>query len=347
MTAAPGSVGPDDAARFPDGDVLVLRALGLGDALTGIAPLRGVRRAWPRRRIVLAAPAGVGGWLRSLGVVDAVLPTAAVDSLDGVRLDPAGLRPGHVAVNLHGRGPQSHRVLAETGPARLVAFANADAGHDGPPWRAGEHEVARWCRLVSWAGGPCDAADLRLPTPGGPRTAVVLHPGAASPARRWPVRRWSALARRLVEAGHRVLLTGSAAEAGLCTQVIAGAASAGATSGASMDPPGADAPAVSSLAGRLDLPGLADVVGRARLLVCGDTGVAHLATALGTPSVLLFGPVSPAAWGPAVDPHLHTVLWHGDGAGDPHAHAVDPALEAIGTDEAWDAVERALAAVAA
>ena len=91
---------------------------------------------------------------------------------------------------------------------------------------------------------------------------------------------------------------------------------------------------VRSLAGTLDLPGLADVVGRARLLVCGDTGVAHLATALGTPSVLLFGPVSPARWGPAVDPHLHTVLWHGDGAGDPHGPEVDPALAAVTALEA-------------
>ncbi|GAA1625286.1 glycosyltransferase family 9 protein [Georgenia ruanii] len=342
-TAAAGQGGPD-------GDVLVLRALGLGDALTGIAPLRGVRRAWPRRRIVLAAPAGVGGWLRGLGVVDAVLPTTAVETLDGVRLDPAGLRPGHVAVNLHGRGPQSHRVLAATHPARLVAFANAEAGHDGPPWRTGEHEVTRWCRLVRSAGGACDAEDLRLPVPPGPRTTVVLHPGAASAARRWPVRRWSALARRLVAAGHQVLLTGSAGEADVCGEVLAGASAGGTpveASGAAPANGPRTTPPIRSLTGTLDLSDLADVVGRARLVVCGDTGVAHLATALGTPSVLLFGPVSPAAWGPAVDPHLHTVLWHGDGAGDPHGTTVDPALAAIGADEAWAAVERALAAVAA
>ncbi len=47
--------------------------------------------------------------------------------------------------------------------------------------------------------------------------------------------------------------------------------------------------------GRLGLGGLAGRVASARLLVCGDTGVAHLATACGTPSVLLFGPTDPRA----------------------------------------------------
>ena len=53
--------------------VLALRALGLGDALTGIPALRGLRRAFPGARILLAAPAGLGTWLRDLGVVDGVV----------------------------------------------------------------------------------------------------------------------------------------------------------------------------------------------------------------------------------------------------------------------------------
>ncbi|WP_366246761.1 glycosyltransferase family 9 protein [Cellulomonas sp. 73-145] len=59
---------------------------------------------------------------------------------------------------------------------------------------------------------------------------------------------------------------------------------------------GAAAPAshlIESRAGTLTIPALADVVAHAAVLTCGDTGVAHLATALGTPSVLLFGPTPP------------------------------------------------------
>jgi ADP-heptose:LPS heptosyltransferase len=62
-------------------------------------------------------------------------------------------------------------------------------------------------------------------------------------------------------------------------------------------------------------------------VVCGDTGIAHLATAFGTPSVVLFGPVSPALWGPPARP-WHRVLWAG-GVGDPHARDPDPGLLSI------------------
>ena len=350
------------AARPPAGPgvptVLALRALGLGDALTGVPALRGLRRAFPGHRLVLAAPAAVGGWLRDLGVVDAVLPASGLEPL---RWDGGA---GHVAVNLHGRGPQSHDVLRATRPGRLVAFAEPGTGHaaglgtrpgtlpgalpgalpgtghDGPAWRADEHEVDRWCRLVRSVGGRCDREDLRLAVGAGtPATGpaagayAVLHPGAASGARRWPVDRWAAVAARLVDRGVDVVVTGGPAEVGLAAEVVAGLPPARAR----------------SLAGTLDLPGLARTVAAARLLVCGDTGVAHVGTAVGTPSVLLFGPTPPQWWGPAVDADRHTVLWHGDPArpGDPHGDAVDPALAAITAEEVLAAAERLLGAVRA
>jgi len=73
--------------------------------------------------------------------------------------------------------------------------------------------------------------------------------------------------------------------------------------------------------------------------VCGDTGVAHLATALGTPSVVLFGPTSPARWGPPPDRAIHQVLWAGR-TGDPHASRPDPGLLAIGENEVLQALTR-------
>ncbi|MBO3102884.1 glycosyltransferase family 9 protein [Cellulomonas sp. zg-ZUI168] len=300
-------------------DVLVLRALGLGDALTGIPALRGVRRAWPDRRLVLAAPEVVGRWLQGLGLVDEVLDTV------GLLAPLRWVGRQHVAVNLHGRGPQSHALLAETRPSRLVAFATPD--HSGPAWRPDEHEVDRWCRLVRSAGGACDRDDLRLHVGAVRSTEALLHPGAASAARRWPAERWAVVARHLADRGVPVTLTGGPAEQGLCEHVRAHAG------------PGV------RLAGRLSLAGLAARVAGARLLVCGDTGVAHLATATGTPSVLVFGPTPPLWWGPAIDADLHPVLWHGNGSavGDPHGTVLDPALDAIGTDEVVTAVDALLA----
>lgn len=291
-----------------------------------------------------------------------------------LRAHPDVLPPGRcvdLAANLHGRGPQSTRalraVLDERGSpaALLIGHRCATAGvDDGPEWDDEAAEVDRWVRLVVAAGGPCSADDLVLPPAGsgvgggtspGPWAgadedegadevgvdlrrlagAVVLHPGAASGSRRWPADRWAALAAQLLADGHRVVLTGAGAEADLTGEVArrTRATSAGAVRTGGPDD---DAGRLVDLAGRCDLEQLADVVARARALVCGDTGVAHLATAVRTPSVLLFGPTSPAAWGPAVDRDRHAVLWPAPDAGyrgDPHAAAVDPVLARTGVGD--------------
>jgi ADP-heptose:LPS heptosyltransferase len=106
-------------------------------------------------------------------------------------------------------------------------------------------------------------------------------------------------------------------------------------------------PGVTDRCGLDDLPRLAERVGVASLLVCGDTGVAHLATALGTPSVLLFGPVSPALWGPRIDVHLHRVLWpeagQDDGRpGDPHGAHLDPRLARTTVEQVLEAAHELL-----
>jgi ADP-heptose:LPS heptosyltransferase len=72
--------------------------------------------------------------------------------------------------------------------------------------------------------------------------------------------------------------------------------------------------------------------------------MAHLASAYRRPSVVLFGPVSPALWGPPPRAArgggpLHAVLWHGDGAGDPWGTSLDPALARITVDEVTAALD--------
>jgi ADP-heptose:LPS heptosyltransferase len=81
------------------------------------------------------------------------------------------------------------------------------------------------------------------------------------------------------------------------------------------------------------------MVASARLVVSGDTGVAHLATAYGRPSVVLFGPASPRIWGPPAGGR-HIALWHGDTEREVLTDAPDPALLAITVDEVLDAVTR-------
>jgi ADP-heptose:LPS heptosyltransferase len=222
-------------------------------------------------------------------------------------LDPR-LHGADLLVNLHGRGPQSTAVARAARPRTLIAF-----GAPGPEWRENEHEVARWCRLLTESGIPADSTRLDLPAPPLPdelahaRGATVIHPGAASPARRWPPERFAIVARHQAA----VVITGSAGERELALHV---AALAG-------------LPETAVLAGRTDLATLAAVVGAAGRVICGDTGLAHLATALGTPSILLFGPTSPDTWGPPRNGR-HRVLWAGR-TGDPHGTTPDPGLLSI------------------
>ncbi|MBO4209604.1 glycosyltransferase family 9 protein [Micromonospora echinofusca] len=281
--------------------ILALRALGVGDLATAVPALRALRAAYPRRELVLATPGWLGPLVDLVGGVDRIVPT---DGLD--QPIPVSGRP-ELAVNLHGRGPRSHRRLAATGPARLLAHRCPAAGHpDGPPWRADDHEVDRWCRLLGWYGIPADPTDLDLTRPDPERTPAgvsIVHPGSKEPAKRWPPDRFAAVARELTGRGHRVVLTGSADERSLAGRVAAAAG----------------LPEAAVLAGRTDVGELAALVAHARLVVSGDTGVAHLATAYRTPSVVLFGPVPPARWGPPADRPWHRALWAGDRTPAPSA----------------------------
>jgi len=302
--------------------IVVLRGLGLGDLVTVAPPLRTLRSAYPRARLVLFAPA-VYSDLAALAGVD--------ETVDHSGLDPLpwdGPRPS-LAVNLHGRGPESSRLLAELAPERLIAFRHSrvPVTAAGPPWRPREHEVARWCRLLHHHGLAADPRALRLDSPGVssplPPGAVVVHPGAATTGRRWPAERFAATVRRIEEDGHVVALVGADSERRLCEDVARAAGG----------------PTIV-LAGRTTVAELAAVVSEAAAVVCNDSGVAHLASAYGTPSVVLFGPTSPSEWGPPSDgPHI--ALWKGL-RGDPRAAELHPGLEQITVAEVTAAVRSLL-----
>jgi ADP-heptose:LPS heptosyltransferase len=213
---------PDPA---PDGrpTLIALRALGLGDFLTGLPALRGLAAAFPGHRRLVAAPAALVPLAALSGAVDGVVPVEPL-----APLPPAAHRPD-IAVNLHGSGPQSHGVMLAARPKRLLAFAHREVPESagGPPWPGpGVHEVVRWCSLLGAYGIPADPDRLDLPAPAGvplpPEAygATIVHPGAASPARRWPPERWAAVARAEADAGRPVFVTAGPGEADLARTVV-------------------------------------------------------------------------------------------------------------------------------
>ena len=143
--------------------------------------------------------------------------------------------------------------------------------------------------VPSAAGVASGAALLARAAPGASRWAVMAPRSAYGPAREWPAERFAALARVLIARGDTVLVCGTAAESATCREVAARV--------------GAGAVCV---AGETDLPTLAALVARASLAVCNDSGLAHLAGAVGTPTVTLYGSTS-SAWTAALGPRVRIV----------------------------------------
>jgi ADP-heptose:LPS heptosyltransferase len=300
--------------------MLVLRALKLGDLLVAVPALTALRRRWPGHRIVLAT----SGWLAPIvdlvDAVDALLPTPGLSR-------PLDVAAGTVdiAVNLHGRGPESGALLEAVRPVRLIAHA-PDAP-DGPEWIDGILERERWARLVRSAGAPADAGEVAIRVPDRRPTvsgAAVVHVGAFYGSRRWPAERFAEVARALVARGEQVVFTAGAEERDRALDVAALA---------KLSPD-------TVLAGDLDLPGFAAVIAAARVVVSADTGAAHLASAYGIPSVVLFGPAPPEEWGPPRHgPHL--VLTDASlRRGDTFSDEPDPALLAVSADDVLGALEQ-------
>jgi hypothetical protein len=297
--------------------LLALRALKLGDLLVAVPALNGLRRAFPEHRILLATSGWLAPVVSLVAAVDELLPAAGLSR-------PLDVEAGtiDVAVNLHGRGPESGDLIAALRPRRLIAH-RPDAP-DGPDWIDGMLERERWARLVRSFDVPADAGDVGIDVPRVSAVATgaaVVHVGAFYGSRRWPADRFVAVARVLDDRGHHVVLTGGAEDRPRAMEIARAAG----------------LPGSRVLAGEVDLVGFAAVVAAARLVVSVDTGAAHLASAYGIPSVVIFGPAPPEEWGPPPGPHL--VLT--DAArrrGDVFADEPDPALLAVGVDDVLDAI---------
>ncbi len=131
---------------------------------------------------------------------------------------------------------------------------------------------------------------MELLLPPSDRPFAVVHPGASVQERRWPAERFAAVADTLADEGFDIVLTGVAAEREIIERVRV-----------NMRHDALD------LSGQTDLGTLGALVSRARLVICNDTGISHVAAALRTPSVVISSGENPARWAP-INRRLHRVL---------------------------------------
>jgi ADP-heptose:LPS heptosyltransferase len=187
-----------------------------------------------------------------------------------------------------------------------------------------DHILTRWSRLLAPLGVEPREEDLYRPFTPAPELCgfTVVHVGAGSVARLWPEERWAAVSYALERRGHRVVLTGSSAETDRVGRVRQMA----------------ELPTGRDRSGSADINLLAGLVAGARLVVCVDCGVSHLATAFRRPAVTLFGPIPPAWWGPPPGAQFHVTLWTGR-YGDTYGDAPDPGLLEITVPQVLDAID--------
>lgn len=246
---------------------LVVHTGGIGDFLLMAPVLPALGQAGPvdlagyRGRLELAVAAGLARAAYSLDAVgfDSVFTTPT----PGLRSFLCGY--GRAVVWMRDDDGRIAGVLQDCGIPQVAVYP----GLPPPDWS--RHAAAYYAECLGMAEPP----PLRLAISPGPRSHdVVIHPGSGGRHKNWPTDRYATLARRLLNDGHRVAWCRGPAEADCPV------------------PPGCDLLAIPGL---IDLAG---VLAAARLYIGNDSGISHLAAAVGCKVAVLFGPTDPRVWAP-------------------------------------------------
>lgn len=308
----------DDVRR-----IAVVRALQLGDLLVAVPALRALKAGFPRAELTLIALPWAEAFAARLSCyVDRFLPFPGYPGIAEAGYDEdrtaaflaeARAYRYDLAVQMHGSGGQSN-------PFALALGARATAGYyDGAPppglapaapYPQDRPEVWRNLGLATLLGCPDRGTGLELTLlgedhgeaetllaslSGAEHILIGIHPGARAPSRHWPAARFAVVAGELARRhAARIVLIGGPGEEGIAAAV------AGALETETV---------VLNLAGRTSLGGLAALIARLDLLIANDSGPAHLAEAVGTPTVRIFGPADLSRWGP-LDRRRHAVVRH-------------------------------------
>jgi heptosyltransferase-2 len=291
--------------------ILVKEVNWLGDLVMSLSALWAVRRAFPDARLSVLVLAPLASFFDGVDWVDEVLPylrpralgrslreTWRIVRMLRVRDFDLGIafpRSFSSALWMYGAGiPERVGVRGQWRTPLLTRAVRCDTKDPN------RHQRLAWLDLVKYglsipdpdpeappfAPHPAHLRRMqaRLAATFGDRTPfVALAPGAAfGPAKQWPRAHWLELIRALDERGRGIVLLGTASERSLCEDLLADARPRRAT----------------VLAGETSVGELSAVLRIAAGYVGNDSGASHLAAALGTPTVALFGSTNPVRTAP-------------------------------------------------
>jgi heptosyltransferase-2 len=331
----------------PPRNILVRGVNWLGDAVMALPALQRLREAHPRARLTLLTPQKLNGLWTGSPFLDGSLVFSREETLWSVarRIRAGGYDLGLILPN----SPRSALELRLGGVQRRIGYGTGwrgmlltDAVPRGPgfapmrrrgaaeirrlvetglasaPPPAGAHQLHHYLRLAAAAGAAPDLVApfiriagqemketreaLGIPEDSAAVPVLGLNAGAEyGPAKRWPAEHFVAAAREVRRrTGCVWVLFGGPNETGLAGEIERALRA---------ETPGPPDRMVVNLAGRTSLRQLAAALRCCRLLLTNDTGPMHLAAAVGTRVVALFGSTSPELTGPGLpgDPR-HTLL---------------------------------------
>ena len=306
--------------------ILVIRPDHMGDLLFAMPAIGHLRELYPEAEIVgMIGPWGKAVWER-LPEFDRIITCP----FPGFTRQPKGnpLAPYRLLIrcakSIRGEGFDTAFVMrfdhwwgalmaAVAGIPRRIGYDRPDVRPfltDPISYRPGRHEAIQNWALIEGTPevDPASVGPLFFPVPedargranrllesegiGGDDPILVVHPGSGSPIKRWMPEKWAYVTGLLLDrTGAKLVITGGASERSLAEEV-------------------ADACRHPSavIAGRTDLDVLAAVLARAMLVMGPDSGPLHLAVAVGTPTVALYGPADPTLFGPWGPPERHKVV---------------------------------------
>ena len=282
--------------------ILLIRPGGIGDAVLLAPAIGGLKKKFPQAKITVLAEKRNAGVFALIPGINRVLRYDVLgDFLVALRLKP------DVAIDTE----QYHRLSAVVarmiGATTLIGYGTnkrARLFHHAVPYSHDTYEADSFFHLLIPLGitplASMTSPFLSVPTtaharvtqllaPLSNRPFIVIFPGASIPERRWGAECFRQVAVRLAEQGYGIVVVGGKDDTATGATII-------------------NAAGGLNLANQTSLAETAAVIGRAALLVSGDSGVLHLGVGLGAPTVSLFGPGIAKKWAPR-GPH-HRVLNH-------------------------------------
>ncbi|MFL5659078.1 MAG: glycosyltransferase family 9 protein [Ktedonobacteraceae bacterium] len=308
--------------------IAVFRALYLGDLLLAVPALRSIRSAFPEAEITLIGLPWAASFARRFSrYIDRFVEFVGYPGIHEVDADPESTQRfleeqrayGYdLVIQMHGNGRVSDQfVLALNGQVTVGYYESVPpAGLTvGMPYPEHEPEVQRNLGLAELLGCRNLDAKLEFPLfnedrgeaarllrrfPRANRPWIGLHAGAKLPVRRWPVEYFARVADHFAQRFNaQIILTGSPVEEST-VRALAERMESYPGSSHTTQP--------LSVVGQTSLGGLAALISELDLFISNDTGPAHIANAVDTPSVTIFGPADPRRWA-ALDQSRHPIVW--------------------------------------